>query len=117
MTNRIPKLTKRTVEALKASDADTVYPPETVSSRRNFHRLHCVRMGHPRTLEIDERLNVHIIRFLVAIGATIGIQPDWISHHQSLETLVERGNVREAVEELQNDLDLRTLRVLKDLTP
>ena len=25
MTNRIPKLTKRTVEALKASGADTVY--------------------------------------------------------------------------------------------
>ena len=50
------------------------------------------------------------------MGATVGVQPDWISHHQSLVTLVERGNVREAVEELQNDLDLRTPRVLKDLT-
>lgn len=63
-------------------------------------------MGCPRTLEINERLNVHIIRYLVAIGATVGIQPGWISHHRSLERLVERGNVGEAAEELQNDLDL-----------
>ncbi len=57
------------------------------------------------------------VRYLVAMGATAGIQPDWISHHQSLLTLVERGGVREAVEELQHDLDLRTLCVLKGLTP
>ena len=68
----------------------------------------------PGTLEIDEGLNAPVMRYLVAMGATAGIQPDWISHHQPLETLVERGSVREAV---QDDLDLRTIRVLKGLTP
>ena len=92
-------------------------PLETVLSHRNFHRLHYVRMGCPRTLEINGRLNVHIIRYLVAIGATVGIQTDWISHHRSPVTPVERGNAGEAVEQLQDDLDMRTLRVLKDLTP
>ena len=68
-------------------------------------------------LGINERLNVHITCHLVAIEATVGIRPDWVSRHHSPVTLDERGNVGEAVEQLQSDLDLRTLRVLKDLTP
>ena len=114
-----PRLTPEDLSQIKNTlalqHADST-PLETASNHWNFHRLLYGRMGRPRTLEIIERLNLHIIRYLVPVWAAVGIQPDWVSHHQSLVTLVERGDVAEAVEELQNDLDKTTLRVLKDLT-
>ena len=66
--------------------------------------------------EIIERLNLHLNRYLVPIWSTIGIQPDWASHHRSLVTLVERGDIAGAVEELRRDLDATMGRVLKDIT-
>ena len=89
---------------------------ETASNHWNFHRLLYSHMRRPRTLEIIERLNLHLNRYLVPIWSTIGIQSDWASHHRTLITPVERGDITGAVEELRSDLDTTKRRVLKDIT-
>jgi DNA-binding GntR family transcriptional regulator len=122
-----PKALERSAPWLKPDDlsrlnnyltiqSDDFTAIETASNHWNFHRLLYSRMGRPRTLEIIERLNLHLNRYLVPIWSTIGIQSDWVSDHRTLITLVEHGDIAGAVEELRRDLDTTMLRVVKDIT-
>lgn len=104
------------LEHYLAIQSDDFTAIETASNHWNFHRLLYSRMGRPRTLEIIERLNLHLNRYLVPIWSTVGIRPDWVGDHRTLITLVERGDIAGAVEELRRDLDTTMLRVVKDIT-
>ena len=114
-----PRLTPDDLSQLEnylTIQSDDFTPLETASNHWNFHCLLYSRMGRPRTLEIIERLNLHLNRYLVPIRSTVGIQSDWVSDHRTLLTLVERDDITGAVEELRRNLDTTMLRVVKDIT-
>ncbi|MFP6744222.1 MAG: GntR family transcriptional regulator [Alphaproteobacteria bacterium] len=114
-----PRLTPDDLSQLEnylTIQSDDFTPLETASNHWDFHCLLYSRMGRPRTLEIIERLNLHLNRYLVPIWSTVGIQSDWVSNHRTLLTLVERGDITGAVKKLRRDLDTTMLRVVKDIT-
>jgi DNA-binding GntR family transcriptional regulator len=91
-------------------------PQETAERHWSFHSLLYSRASRPRLLAILERLNGHLIRYMLPLWASVGIGRDWRAHHLRLVSLVENKDLSGALSELKTDLTETKTRVLENMT-
>lgn len=115
-----PRLEKQTFSDLRTllgGNNSNWSAEETADRHWAFHKLLYSRAGRPRTFDILDRLNSHIVRYMLPLWSSIGIGEDWRSHHLRLVELVERDKIDDAIEELKADLVKTKARVLEHMVP
>ena len=89
---------------------------ETAERHWSFHRLLYSRASRPRLLAFLERLNGHLVRYMLPLWSTVGMGEDWRAHHLRLVSLVENNDLPGAISELKMDLAQTKTRVLENMT-
>ncbi len=114
-----PRLTSDDIDSLKkilALQTSTSTAFDTAANHWKFHQVLYSRMGRSRTLEIIEKLNLQLVRYLLPIWAAVGVQSNWGQTHKDMLIQIEKGDHIDAAEELRNDIEQTMIRVVKDLS-
>lgn len=112
---RLPAEALSELRELLGDDTSDWSPLETAERHWAFHKLLYSRAARPRSTAILERLNGHLVRYMLPIWTSVGIGDDWRPHHLRLVDLVEAGAYKDASDELKADLLQTKTRVLENL--